>query len=93
MTIKSSPSTLAERHIGVGRQTDIDTMLQAAGYDGVDGLVDSAVPDSIRQQKPLRRALRRSPANSRLGPADRHPGAGHHPLYPGTADLRIPLPE
>ncbi|QCO99989.1 aminomethyl-transferring glycine dehydrogenase [Arthrobacter sp. 24S4-2] len=53
MTIQSSPSTFADRHIGARRQTDIDTMLKAVGYDSVDGLVDNAVPDSIRQEKPL----------------------------------------
>ncbi|CAH0292073.1 putative glycine dehydrogenase (decarboxylating) [Arthrobacter sp. Bi83] len=53
MTIQSSPSTFADRHIGARRQTDIDTMLKAVGYDSVDGLVDTAVPDSIRQEKPL----------------------------------------
>ena len=53
MTIQSSPSTFADRHIGARRQTDIDTMLKAVGYDSVDGLVDNAVPASIRQEKPL----------------------------------------
>ncbi|MBT2551700.1 aminomethyl-transferring glycine dehydrogenase [Arthrobacter sp. ISL-5] len=53
MTIQSSPSAFADRHIGARRQTDIDTMLKAVGYDSVDGLVDNAVPASIRQEKPL----------------------------------------
>jgi glycine dehydrogenase len=53
MTIQSSASTFADRHIGARRQTDIDTMLKAVGYDSVDGLVDNAVPASIRQEKPL----------------------------------------
>ncbi|WP_427174669.1 aminomethyl-transferring glycine dehydrogenase [Arthrobacter sp. 92] len=53
MTIQSTPSTFADRHIGARRQTDIDTMLKAVGYDTVDGLVDNAVPASIRQEKPL----------------------------------------
>jgi glycine dehydrogenase len=53
MTVQSSPSTFADRHIGARRQADIDTMLKAVGYDSVDGLVDVAVPDSIRQAKPL----------------------------------------
>src|SRR6478609_2558790 len=53
MTVQSHPSAFADRHIGTRRQTDIDTMLKAIGYDSVDGLVDTAVPDSIRQQKPL----------------------------------------
>ncbi|WP_104043413.1 aminomethyl-transferring glycine dehydrogenase [Arthrobacter sp. ZGTC412] len=53
MTVQSSPTTFADRHIGARRQSDLDTMLKAIGYDSVDGLVDSAVPDSIRQDKPL----------------------------------------
>ncbi|MEV7475756.1 aminomethyl-transferring glycine dehydrogenase [Pseudarthrobacter oxydans] len=53
MTVHSSPTTFADRHIGARRQSDIDTMLKAVGYDTLDGLVDSAVPDSIRQDKPL----------------------------------------
>ncbi|MDQ0819518.1 glycine dehydrogenase [Arthrobacter sp. V4I6] len=53
MTVQSSPSTFADRHIGARRQADIDTMLKAIGYDSLDGLVDNAVPDSIRQEKPL----------------------------------------
>ena len=49
-----SPSTsFVDRHIGARRQADIDTMLKAVGYDSVDGLVDTAVPESIRQEKPL----------------------------------------
>ncbi|MEV8085076.1 aminomethyl-transferring glycine dehydrogenase [Pseudarthrobacter oxydans] len=53
MTVHSSPTTFADRHIGARRQSDVDTMLKAVGYDSLDGLVDSAVPDSIRQDKPL----------------------------------------
>ena len=53
MTIQSSPLTFADRHIGARRQADIDAMLKTVGYDSVDGLVDVAVPDSIRQAKPL----------------------------------------
>ena len=53
MTVQSHPSAFVDRHIGARRQTDIDTMLKAIGYDSVDGLVDTAVPDSIRQQSPL----------------------------------------
>ncbi|WP_426227522.1 aminomethyl-transferring glycine dehydrogenase [Pseudarthrobacter sp. DSP2-3-2b1] len=53
MTVQSSPTTFADRHIGARRQADIDTMLKAVGYDSVDGLVDVAVPDSIRQESPL----------------------------------------
>ncbi|WP_395400749.1 aminomethyl-transferring glycine dehydrogenase [Arthrobacter sp. UC242_113] len=54
MTIQSLPSTFADRHIGARRQADIDTMLKNVGYDTVDGLVDTAVPASIRQENPLR---------------------------------------
>ncbi|MDQ0862922.1 aminomethyl-transferring glycine dehydrogenase [Arthrobacter globiformis] len=53
MTIQSLPSTFADRHIGARRQADIDTMLKNIGYDSVDGLVDTAVPSSIRQENPL----------------------------------------
>ena len=53
MTVQSSPTNFADRHIGARRQADIDTMLKAVGYDSVDGLVDVAVPDSIRQAQPL----------------------------------------
>ncbi|UKA54644.1 aminomethyl-transferring glycine dehydrogenase [Arthrobacter sp. FW305-BF8] len=53
MTIQSLPSTFADRHIGARRKADIDTMLKTVGYDTVDGLVDTAVPASIRQENPL----------------------------------------
>ncbi|WP_285242061.1 aminomethyl-transferring glycine dehydrogenase [Pseudarthrobacter sp. fls2-241-R2A-127] len=53
MTIQSQPSVFADRHIGARRQADLDTMLKAVGYDSVDGLVDIAVPTSIRQSTPL----------------------------------------
>ncbi|MDF9276937.1 aminomethyl-transferring glycine dehydrogenase [Arthrobacter sp. EH-1B-1] len=53
MTVQSFVPTFADRHIGARRQDHIDTMLKAVGYDTVDGLVDSAVPDSIRQESPL----------------------------------------
>ncbi|MFF1251743.1 aminomethyl-transferring glycine dehydrogenase [Pseudarthrobacter sp. NPDC058329] len=53
MTVQSSPTTFADRHIGARSQSDVDTMLKAVGYDSIDGLVDSAVPDSIRQDTPL----------------------------------------
>ncbi len=43
----------ADRHIGPRRQNDIDAMLKAIGYDSVDSLVDTAVPESIRQKLPL----------------------------------------
>ncbi|QDY90980.1 aminomethyl-transferring glycine dehydrogenase [Arthrobacter sp. UKPF54-2] len=53
MTVQSLSSNFADRHIGARREADVDTMLKAVGYDSVDGLVDTAVPDSIRQEKPL----------------------------------------
>ena len=49
LTVQSTPTAFADRHIGARRQADVDTMLKAIGYDSVDGLVDVAVPDSIRQ--------------------------------------------
>jgi glycine dehydrogenase len=54
MTIQSHQSTFVDRHIGARRQADIDTMLKTVGYDSVDGLVDVAVPASIRQETALR---------------------------------------
>ncbi|MCY0904183.1 aminomethyl-transferring glycine dehydrogenase [Arthrobacter sp. H14-L1] len=53
MTVQSSPTNFADRHIGARRQSDIDTMLKAIGYDSLEGLVDVALPASIRQAKPL----------------------------------------
>jgi glycine dehydrogenase len=53
MTIQSLPSTFADRHIGARRPADIDAMLKNIGYDTVDGLVDTAVPASIRQENAL----------------------------------------
>ncbi|MCF3138816.1 aminomethyl-transferring glycine dehydrogenase [Paenarthrobacter sp. AR 02] len=54
MTVQSTPTAFADRHIGARRQADVDTMLKAIGYDSVDGLVDIAVPDSIRQDTALK---------------------------------------
>jgi len=54
LTVKSTPTAFADRHIGARRQADVDTMLKAIGYDSVDGLVDVAVPDSIRQDTALK---------------------------------------
>ncbi len=54
MTIQSIPTVFADRHIGARRQLDIAHMLKAIGYDSVDSLVDTAVPDSIRQGTPLK---------------------------------------
>ncbi|TQJ35030.1 aminomethyl-transferring glycine dehydrogenase [Arthrobacter sp. SLBN-122] len=54
MTIHPHPTSFVDRHIGARRQADVDTMLKAVGYDSVDGLVDMAVPASIRQDTALR---------------------------------------
>lgn len=53
MTVQSLSSNFADRHVGARRRTDIDTMLEAVGHNSVDGLVDTAVPRSIRQESPL----------------------------------------
>ena len=92
MTIQSSPSTFADRHIGARRQADIDTMLKAVGYDSVDGLVDIAVPDSIRQEKPLRprRRPQRSRGPGRAAPAGRQEQDGRADDRPGLLRHRHP---
>ncbi|MBT8163651.1 glycine cleavage system aminomethyltransferase GcvT [Arthrobacter sp. GN70] len=54
MTLQSKPNAFVDRHIGARRQADVGTMLKAVGYDSVDGLVDTAVPASIRQEDALR---------------------------------------
>ncbi|WP_394939397.1 aminomethyl-transferring glycine dehydrogenase [Psychromicrobium sp. YIM B11713] len=43
----------ADRHIGARRAEDVAHMLKTIGYDSVDTLVDTAVPESIRQHSPL----------------------------------------
>ncbi|MFJ6345990.1 aminomethyl-transferring glycine dehydrogenase [Pseudarthrobacter oxydans] len=48
-----SAAAFVDRHIGARRQSDVDTMLKAVGYDTVDALVDTAVPKDIRQDSPL----------------------------------------
>ncbi|MEE1622661.1 aminomethyl-transferring glycine dehydrogenase [Zafaria sp. Z1313] len=53
MTIQSSVPAFVDRHIGTRNSSDVDTMLKYVGYDSVDGLVDSAVPQSIRRETPL----------------------------------------
>ena len=53
VSVNSASATFVDRHIGARRQADVDTMLKAVGYGTVDALVDTAVPDSIRQAKPL----------------------------------------
>ena len=51
--IATSSATFVDRHIGARRQADVDTMLKVVGLDTVDELVDSAVPEDIRQESPL----------------------------------------
>ncbi|MET4589559.1 aminomethyl-transferring glycine dehydrogenase [Arthrobacter sp. 754] len=53
MSVNSASAAFVDRHIGARRQADVDTMLKAVGCDSLDALVDTAVPDSIRQAKPL----------------------------------------
>ncbi|MGO4250497.1 aminomethyl-transferring glycine dehydrogenase [Paenarthrobacter sp. RAF54_2] len=53
MTVSSASTTFVDRHIGARRQADIDTMLKTVGYDTVDSLVDTAVPNDIRQDVAL----------------------------------------
>ena len=49
----ASAATFVDRHIGARRKADVETMLQAVGYDTVDALVDTAVPKDIRQDSAL----------------------------------------
>ncbi|WP_285728298.1 aminomethyl-transferring glycine dehydrogenase [Psychromicrobium xiongbiense] len=42
-----------DRHIGARREADIARMLSSVGYDSLEALVDTAVPESIRQHTPL----------------------------------------
>ncbi|XAS68387.1 aminomethyl-transferring glycine dehydrogenase [Micrococcaceae bacterium Sec5.7] len=53
MTVNSASTSFVDRHIGARRQADVDAMLKAIGYDTVDALVDTAVPNDIRQDSPL----------------------------------------
>ncbi|WP_120521174.1 aminomethyl-transferring glycine dehydrogenase [Arthrobacter celericrescens] len=53
MTVSSASTTFVDRHIGARRQADIDHMLKTVGYDSVDSLVDTAVPNDIRQETAL----------------------------------------
>ena len=53
MTVSSASTTFVDRHIGARRQADIETMLKSVGYDTVDALVDTAVPNDIRQDVAL----------------------------------------
>ncbi|WP_028266142.1 aminomethyl-transferring glycine dehydrogenase [Arthrobacter sp. MA-N2] len=53
MTVSSTSTTFVDRHIGARRQADIDVMLKSVGYHSVDSLVDTAVPNDIRQDVAL----------------------------------------
>lgn len=53
MTVTSASTSFVDRHIGARRQSDVDAMLKAVGYDTVDALVDTAVPKDIRQDSDL----------------------------------------
>jgi glycine dehydrogenase len=48
------PAAFVDRHIGARREADIKHMLNAVGLDSVDALAAAAVPDSIKQDAPLR---------------------------------------
>ncbi|MFJ3958998.1 aminomethyl-transferring glycine dehydrogenase [Arthrobacter sp. NPDC090010] len=50
---QATSATFVDRHIGARRESDIATMLQAVGYSSVDALVQTAVPDDIKQPTPL----------------------------------------
>ena len=54
MTVQATPTTFVDRHIGAHRRADVDTMLKAIGYDSLESLVDTAVPEVIRQETALR---------------------------------------
>nr|WP_314196238.1 aminomethyl-transferring glycine dehydrogenase [uncultured Arthrobacter sp.] len=56
MTVNSASSSFVDRHIGARRQADVEAMLKAVGYDTVDALVDTAVPNDIRQDSALQLA-------------------------------------
>ncbi len=45
--------SFADRHIGP-RDSDIDQMLTAIGFDSLEALMDAAIPRGIRLRKPLR---------------------------------------
>ncbi|GAB3269644.1 aminomethyl-transferring glycine dehydrogenase [Sinomonas notoginsengisoli] len=48
-----TPAAFVDRHIGARRDADIKHMLNAVGFDSVDALAATAVPDSIKQDAPL----------------------------------------
>ncbi|WP_426978451.1 L-serine ammonia-lyase, iron-sulfur-dependent, subunit alpha [Pseudarthrobacter sp. O4] len=53
MAVQATPAAFVDRHIGVRRQADVDTMLKSVGYDTLKSLVDTAAPTDIRQNTPL----------------------------------------
>ena len=53
VTVNSASTSFVDRHIGARREADVDAMLKAVGYDTVDSLVDTAVPNDIRQEVAL----------------------------------------
>ncbi len=57
------------RHIGP-RQHDIENMLATLGYDSLDSLIDAAIPDDIRDRRPLDLPAARSEAEVMAALAD-----------------------
>ncbi len=53
MTVQATPTLFVDRHIGTRRSSDVDTMLKSIGYDSLESLVDTAVPEGIRQETAL----------------------------------------
>src|SRR6476469_4525660 len=56
VTVTPASTSFVDRHIGARRQADVEAMLKAVGYDTVDALVDTAVPNDIRQDSALQLA-------------------------------------
>src|SRR5918992_2724800 len=50
--LSADADTFIPRHIGPN-ETEITAMLSALGYDSLDALIDAAVPESIRLDRPL----------------------------------------
>ncbi len=46
LTVQSTPTAFADRHIGARRQADVDTMLKAIGYEAL--AVGPTLPDGRR---------------------------------------------
>jgi glycine dehydrogenase len=53
LTVQATPTLFVDRHIGTRRSSDVDTMLKSIGYDSLESLVDTAVPEGIRQETAL----------------------------------------